>query len=84
MKRTRWWWAVGLVGAGMVAGAALALAARGGMALADRSIGNDVADGPNGAELIAGAVRDPHACDDDCRRSRGAAALMVLSQRPAP
>ncbi|WP_455288675.1 hypothetical protein [Cupriavidus necator] len=83
MKRTRWWWAVGLVGAGMVAGAALALAARGGMALADRSTGNDVADGP-GAEHIAGAVRDPHACDDDCRRSRGAAALMVLSQRPAP
>jgi hypothetical protein len=80
MKVTRWLWAAGLVGAGMAAGAALALAARGGMALTELG-GGEVR---SGIHASADALHELLTCDDDCVRSRGAAALVVLGQRPPP
>ncbi|WP_354683545.1 hypothetical protein [Cupriavidus necator] len=76
MKRFGFRWAVGLAGAGAAMGVAWALAV------------NDSSGAAHGGQDHMPAVSmlsaDPalQRCDDACVRSRGAAALLVLSQRP--
>jgi len=79
MKRTRWLWATGLVAAGVMAGVLLTLAMGRATALAGHG-GDD--DAGTGIVVSADAAREWPVCDDDCLRSRGAAVLMELSQRP--
>ncbi|WP_042883080.1 hypothetical protein [Cupriavidus necator] len=71
MKRLGFRWAGGLAAAGAAVGAAWVLAVGGGVTAAH---------GGEGGMRAAGAAAD--GCDDACVRSRGAAALLVLSQRP--
>ncbi|WP_373376266.1 hypothetical protein [Cupriavidus nantongensis] len=69
MKRLGFRWAAGLVGAGAAMGVAWGLAMDAGQE-----------DRPTVTRHSAEAVLER--CDDACVRSRGAAALVVLSQRP--
>ncbi|NUO88947.1 MAG: hypothetical protein HOQ33_09050 [Cupriavidus sp.] len=69
MKRLGLRWAAGLVGAGAAMGVAWGLAV---------SASQD--DRP--AATLPGTAATLEHCDDACVRSRGAAALVVLSQRP--
>ena len=76
MKRARWWV---LVGAGMAAGVAVGLA----------TVDTGMLPGRDGQDQARTGLFEPaeagrEACDDACVRSRGAAALTALSQRPAP
>lgn len=72
MKRLGFRWAAGLVGAGAAMGVAWALVVDGGPAALR---GEGAADG-----MVPAAAQEH--CDDACVRSRGVAALVVLSQRP--
>ncbi len=76
MKRLGFRWAAGLARAGAAMGVAWALAVEGGPATAD--VSQD--DRPAVSLLSADAAQER--CDDACVRSRGVAALVVLSQRP--
>lgn len=69
MKRLGLRWAAGLVGAGAAMGVAWGLA-----------VDASWDDRPAATLPVAGATLEH--CDDACVRSRGAAALVVLSQRP--
>jgi len=71
---------VGLVSVGMAAGVAAGLAMDGGAGMPGVPAGQD---GLRAGTFSAADARR-ESCDDDCVRSRGAAALLVLSQRPAP
>jgi len=74
MKRLGFRWAAGLFGAGAALGAACAIAMVDGASVADRQ----------DEEPAAGMARAgvPDGCDDACLRGRGAAVLLMLSQRP--
>lgn len=76
MKRLGFRWAAGLVGAGVAVGAAWAIAMGGDISAAHGSQDEM----PAVSMIAADAVQDN--CDDACVRGRGAAALVVLSQRP--
>ncbi|EYS87355.1 hypothetical protein CF68_03110 [Cupriavidus sp. SK-4] len=75
MKRLGFRWAAGLVGAGAAMGAAWAIA-----------VGGDFASAHGSQEMPAVSMASADAahdhCNDACVRSRGTAALVVLSQRP--
>ncbi|SCU74326.1 conserved exported hypothetical protein [Cupriavidus necator] len=76
MKRLGFRWAAGLAGAGAAMGAAWALAMGGGLATAHGS-----RDEMPAVSMASAGVTQEH-CNDACVRSRGTAALVVLSQRP--
>ncbi|AQV97057.1 hypothetical protein BJN34_24660 [Cupriavidus necator] len=76
MKRLGFRWVAGLAGAGVAMGVAWALAVDGGPAVAHGS----QEDSPAVSMASADSAQDH--CNDACVRSRGAAALVVLSQRP--
>ncbi len=76
MKRLGFRWAAGLAGTGAAMGVAWALAVDGGPAAMYGSQDERPAVGTLSAEAV------PERCDDACVRSRGVAALVVLSQRP--
>jgi hypothetical protein len=74
MKRLGFRWAAGLAGAAAAMGAAWAIA-----------VGGDLATARGGQQMpgvsMAADAAQEH-CNDACVRSRGIAALAVLSQRP--
>ena len=76
MKRLGFRWVGGLAAVVAGAGVAWVFVAGGGVVYANG--GQD--EGPATGMALSGAVHDD--CDDACARSRGAAALLVLSQRP--
>ncbi|WP_427307295.1 hypothetical protein [Cupriavidus sp. H39] len=69
MKRLGFRWAAGLAGAGAAMGVAWGLAV-------------DAGQDHRPAVTLPAAEASVERCDDACVRSRGAAALLVLSQRP--
>ncbi|NSX13079.1 MULTISPECIES: hypothetical protein [Cupriavidus] len=69
MKRLGFRWAASLVGAGAVMGVAWGLAV-------------DASQDERPTIVLRAADAVAERCDDACVRSRGAAALVVLSQRP--
>ncbi|MGH8790580.1 MAG: hypothetical protein ACREYA_36705 [Cupriavidus necator] len=75
MKQLGFRWAAGLAGAGAAMGAAWAIA-----------VGGDLATARGSQEMPAVSMASADAaqehCNDACVRSRGTAALVVLSQRP--
>lgn len=76
MKRLGFRWAAGLAGAGAAMGAAWAIAVGGDLATAHGS------QDEMPAVSVASADAAQDHCNDACVRSRGTAALVVLSQRP--
>ncbi|CAG2137268.1 hypothetical protein LMG31506_01812 [Cupriavidus yeoncheonensis] len=76
MKRLGFRWVGGLIAAVAGAGVAWVFVTGGGVVYADG--GPD--EGPAPGMALSGVVHDD--CDDACARGRGAAALLVLSQRP--
>lgn len=77
MKRLGYRWAAGLAGAGAAMGVAWVLAVGGALPAAH---GGQDEEMPAVGRALSGTAQDP--CDDACVRSRGVAALVVLSQRP--
>jgi hypothetical protein len=76
MKRLGFRWLGGLAAVAAGAGAAWVFVMSGGVVHANAGQDESLAAGM----ALAGAAADD--CDDACVRSRGAAALLVLSQRP--